>query len=112
MDYKYQYKFTEKATTDLDEIISYIAVQLNSKGAASKFLDNVVETIEQICSFPELGKIVENEFLTRNDVRQIIIGNYILYYIPNSSERVIYILSILYGKRNLNDILTDFNAIQ
>lgn len=112
MDYNYRYIFTEKAAKDLDEILSYIAVQLNSKGTANKFLDNVVETVERICSFPQSGKIVENEFLTRADIRQVVMGNYILYYFPDCSERKIYILSIIYGKRNLNDILTDFNTIQ
>lgn len=106
----YILKFTDKASEDLDEILGYISNTLDNKAAAKNFLDNVDYAIERICAFPELGKVVHNEFLTRDDVRQVVIGNYILYYLPSTADKTIIILSIIYGKRNLNDILSDFNS--
>ena len=107
----FNYRFTEKASDDLDEILKYMSIQLDNKAAAKDFFDKVTESINRICSFPELGKLVQNELLTRNDVRRVVIDNYILYYIPDMENKEIYILSIVYGKRNLVNLMMEFNLM-
>lgn len=34
-----------------------------------------------------------------------LVGNYIIYYLLDIGENIIYILRIVYGKRNLDEIL-------
>ena len=108
---EFTYKFTEIASNDLDEIFKYMSIQLDNKTAAKDFFDKVTESINRICSFPELGKLVQNELLTRDDVRRVVIDNYILYYIPDMTNKEIYILSIAYGKRNLIKLMMEFNLM-
>ena len=47
---------------------------------------------------------VENDFLANKNIRRVIIENYIMYYMTDDEKRIIYILRIVYGKRNLEEI--------
>ena len=107
MTSKFGYRMTGKAKSDLEEIISYIAIELANTQAASDFMDKVQDKIEEIRAFPNTGVLVRNEFLQEKNVRRKSIENYIMYYLPNIKENIIYILRIVYGKRNLDDILRE-----
>ncbi|MBF1211802.1 MAG: type II toxin-antitoxin system RelE/ParE family toxin, partial [Granulicatella sp.] len=41
MTSNYQYNFTKKAETDLDEILSYISIELSNPDAAASFLKDL-----------------------------------------------------------------------
>ena len=65
----------------------------------------ITDTIEEARAFPESGSLVDNEFLQIENVRKKLVGNYIKYYLLDIGENIIYILRIVYGKRNLDEIL-------
>ena len=102
---KFGYRLTKRAESDLDGIVSYIAVELANTQAASDFVDKLQDNIEEARAFPENGSLVHNEFLQVENVRKKLIGNYIMYYLPDTGEKIIYILRIVYGKRNMDEIL-------
>lgn len=105
----FSYKFTAKAETDLDGIASYIAIQLGNPQATANFLDKLQAAISEICSFPESGSLVINNFLLYKTIRKKQIGNYIMYYFPDIQAKTIYIVRIIYGRRNLDEILFEMN---
>ena len=105
MGSKYQYRFTGKAEVDLDDIISYIAVELANPTAAGKFIDRLQKTIDEARQFPESGSMVVNDFVPKAGVRKKIVENYILYYVSDPYENMITILRIVYGRRNMDEIL-------
>ena len=109
MTSKYQYHFTKKAEADLDEILSYISIELSNPEAAASFLKDLLAVIASICSVPKIGSIVENEFLPDKEIRKSLVGNYVLYYLPDTEEKSIYILRILYGRRNLDELVREIN---
>lgn len=109
MAYKFGYRLTNRAEFDLDEIVSYIAIELANPQAASNFVDVLQNNIEEARAFPESGSLVHNEFLQVKNVRKKLVGNYIMYYLPDTGERIIYILRIVYGKRNMDEILKNLN---
>ena len=102
---KFGYRLTKRAESDLDGIVSYIAVELVNPQAASDFVDKLQDNIEEAIVFPESGSLVDNEFLQVENARKKLVGNYIMYYLPDTEEKVIYILRIVYGKRNMDEIL-------
>ena len=104
MEFKYSYKFTEKAEKDLDEILKYIKEDLFNPTAATAFFDKIFEGIDNIRNFPLSGMLVENDFLLNKDIRRIMINNYIMYYLADEKQQEITIVRIVYGKRNLEDI--------
>ena len=102
---KFGYRLTKRAESDLDEIVSYIAVELENPQAASNFVNKLQANIEEARVFPESGSLVHNEFLQVENIRKKLIRNYIMYYLPNRKEKIIYILRIVYSKRNMDEIL-------
>ena len=47
MDSEFGYKLTQKADADVDNIVSYIAMELANPKAASDFLDKLNDVIEE-----------------------------------------------------------------
>lgn len=64
--------------------------------------------IEKTRVFPESGSLVDNEFLQLENVRKKLTGNYIMYYLPDTGEKIIYILRIIYSKQNITEILKNW----
>ena len=93
----------------LDGIVSYIAVELSNPQAASDFVDKLGKVIDEIRSFPESGSYVNNEFLSDTEIRKKLIGSYIMYYLPVKEEKMIYVVRIVYGKRNMEEILRELD---
>lgn len=101
---KFGYQLTKRAESDLDGIVSYMAVELANPQAASDFVDKLKDNIDEARAFPESGSLVDNEFLQVENLRKKLIGNYIMYYLPDIREKIIYILRIVYGKQNITEI--------
>lgn len=102
---KFGSRLTKRAESDLDGIVSYITVDLANPQAASDFVDKLQDTIEEARAFPKSGSLVDNEFLQIENMRKKLVGNCIKYYLLDVGENIIYILRIVYGKRNLDEIL-------
>lgn len=109
MEYEFNYRLSKKAEEDLDNIISYIAVELSNKKAATDFIKKLQNSIEQVCLFTESGAPVNNDFIFDIDIRKKIIDNYIMYYLPDLSKKIIYIVRIVYSKKNMDEILQQLN---
>ena len=104
---KYDYVLTEMAEGDIDEILSYIKDELFNPVAASDFLKELEKKTEEICNNPGKGRIVENEFLKRDDIRRFIVKNYIAYYVIDEEKTEIVILRVIYNKRDQDDIVKE-----
>lgn len=110
MESKWAYQLTQKADADLDDIVGYIAVELANPTAASDFMDKLQGAIEEAGFFPESGSLAINEFAPNTEVRKKLVGNYIMYYLQDSDEKMIFILRIVYGRRNMGEILRQLNV--
>ena len=110
MDSKYSYLFSEKAETDLNDIIRYIAITLSNPAAASDFIDRLLAVIDDACLFPQSGMLSETEFIPDMGIRKKPAGNYIVYYLPDETNNTITILRILYSRRNLSEIMAEISA--
>lgn len=105
MEFEYSYRFTEKAVQDFDEILRYISVDLANPIAAQNLGKKVFEKIDVVRAFPDSGAPIDNEFLSDKAVRKLLVDNYIIYYKAHYDEKIISIVRIVYGKRNLDEIL-------
>lgn len=105
MESKFTYQLMHRAEMDLEDIVSYISIELSNSQAATAFVDKLLISIEEIKRFPESGICVDNEFVQNRAVRKKLIGNYIMYYLPDLKTKTIYVLRIVYGRRNIDEIL-------
>lgn len=109
MESKWGYELTQKAAADLDDIVGYIAVELTNPTVASDFVDKLQGVIEEARFFPESGSSVNNELVLNMEVRKKLVGNDMMYYLPDSDEQMIFILRIVHGRRNMDEILRQLN---
>ncbi|MBQ6551389.1 MAG: type II toxin-antitoxin system RelE/ParE family toxin [Lachnospiraceae bacterium] len=102
---KYQWQLTEIAENDIDEATAYIAQELQNPDAASHLLDEIENALDRLSRAPFTGRIVNNNYIKRNDVRRILVMNYIVYYLVDDSSNNIIVLRFAYNRRNQSDIL-------
>ena len=73
-------------------------------------MEKMEKVISEIRHFPRCGSLVENELITLKDIRKMPISNYLLYYRLNEIDECIHILRIIYGRRNMDNVLNEMNA--
>ena len=71
--------WTQFALEDLKSIHEYITK--DSKGYADKFVQKLIDRVDQLQTFPNLGRVV-SEFDTET-IRELIEGNYRIVYKVN-----------------------------
>ena len=104
---KYSYQFTEIAEVDIDDTLEYISRDLANPDAATAFADELEFQLDEICKAPTTGRLVENEYLVRKDVRRFLVKNYIAYYIIDDERNSIVVLRVVYGKRDQDKIVNN-----
>jgi toxin ParE1/3/4 len=87
--------WTKLALADLDSIHDYIAKE--SPFYAQKTIEELLGRVEILSSYPEAGRQVP-EYM-RKDVREIIEGNYRLFY--KISKKEIFIIRVHHAARNI-----------
>ena len=97
MDCEYHFALTQRAKQDVRQNVGYIRNELD-------------KCIERLCIFPESGKLVFDEYLPGIHVRRKIVGKYILFYQVLKEEKVIRILRIVYGRRDMDEVLKHVNS--
>jgi len=88
-----QVRWTEQAAKDLDCIARYIAE--DSPHHASLFVIDLLEAVERLRDFPELGRMVPEVSDPR--IREIILGNYRAVYRLKGND--VEILTVHHGAR-------------
>ena len=89
-------RWTPQAADDLESITEFISQ--DSPHYARLFATDVVEAVEQVANFPNLGRIVPE----RNDplIREILLGSYRIVY--RLRAELVELLTIHHGARLLD----------
>ena len=93
---EYKVKFLEPALNDLEEIILYIAQ--DSKTAALKMHDKIINKSKKLETFPNLGREVPDKKMKESGFRMLIIDSYIAFY--RIIGDTIFIYRVLHGSRD------------
>ena len=94
--------WTETAKADLNEIIDYIAS--DSVDNALKQYENIKPSCLTIIDFPEQGRMIpelENQNIMK--YREIVLPPWLIMY--KKEKNIIYVMSIIDGRRNIEDLL-------
>lgn len=95
--------YSSEALNDLDEIWKYIFEELQNPIAAQKTVYSILDTIEKLKEFSEMGPDLSSVTDVENSYRFLVCGNYLAFYRVNGVE--VSIDRILYGKRDYLRIL-------
>lgn len=109
MDCEYHFQLTERAQRDVRETVNYIRNELDNEKAAKTLLGDINKCMEKVCAFPASGALVVNDFLPRMIIRKKVVGNYVLYYMVEKEKKMIWVLRIVYGARNMEAVLENLS---
>ena len=98
----WQVNLSEQAEADLRAIFSYIAFELLSLENASAQLDRLEQKINSLSELPERYRRYETEPWRTLGVRRLSVDHYRVFYLPNSAERTVDVLRILYAGSDLD----------
>ena len=99
----YIIQFSSEAKKDLTNIFNYIFYSLNEPKIAKKKIEKIKLAIYNLKTNPEMYPIIQEDILSKYDLRKIIIDNHIVFY--TISNNIIYIVRILYARRNWINLL-------
>ncbi len=91
--------WTEPALSDLQGIHDYISK--DSEYYASVFIGEILESVEKVTDFPEMGRIVPE--YQQNDIREILVQSYRIIY--RFEQNQILILTVVHGRRDLTKLM-------
>jgi len=94
---KYNLIITDSAADDLVRIVDYIAS--DSIANANKFHDEIIKTLSKLINTPFIGYESKIKKLRLMGYRNLVIGNYLAYYIVNESKTEVQIIRIIHGAR-------------
>ena len=95
--------YSPEAMSDLDEIWEYIFSELCSPQAAENTVNHIMEAIDRLEDFPEIGTPLSAVSGVESDCRFLISGNYMAFY--RVMDRNVYVDRVLYGRRDYLRIL-------
>ena len=91
---KYPLKIYPSAKKDLEDIFSYISIELSNYKAALDLIEKFEKALNNICYFPELCPLIDNEFVKDNNIRKLVVNNYNVFYrFINNEVQVVRVLS-------------------
>ena len=102
---KFEVELTEKADRDLRNIFLYIAVDLSSPENAEKQIERLWDAILSLDELPERYRRYEDEPWYSRGMRVLPIDNFVILYIPYLKEKVVRIVTVMYGGRDISEQL-------
>lgn len=105
MTEKYRVVYSPEAYRDLADVYSYIAYTLKEKRTASNHLNRIRQEISSLRTFPERYSAVDWEPWASMGMRKVSVGNYVVYYQVDRVGRIVTVIRIFYGGRDVEHII-------
>ena len=96
----YRVEISDSADFDLNEILTYIAVELSNPKAAADFADALDEKYANLETHPYMFELSRHERLAELGYRRFVIGSFVALYLVNEAQHEVTIMRIFYGKQN------------
>lgn len=87
----------------MDEIWDYIVSELQNRPAAERAVNSVMDAVERLEDFAELGAPLSSIADVDGDYRFLVTGSYLTFYRVHGGD--IYVDRILYARRDYMRIL-------
>ena len=96
----YRIIITPDAIEDLNGLKNYIADVLLSPETALKYIQAIRAEISDLAHMPARNRCVEQEPWHSRGVRKIIVKNFYVYYRIDETSDTVYILNVIYARRD------------
>ena len=106
----YEIIMTSDAVDDLAELRDYIAYSLSAPETAFSYIQAIRKEIESLSVMPARYKTVDDEPWRSRGIRKIIVKNFYIYYRIDEDARRVYILNVIYAKRDQLKMLSQMKG--
>ena len=100
---KYNIEYPKEAKEDLIGIKQYIKYNLQEPETESKLISKIRMSIKSLKDNHEIFAIIDDDIITKLEIRKLIVDNYIVFY--RIKDDSIEIVRIMYGRRNWINLL-------
>ena len=100
---------TPDAEADLTELRDYIRDVLLAPDTARSYLRTVRAEIDGLASMPARYPLVENEPWHSRGIRKLLVKNSIVYFRIDEAAAAVYILNVIYARRDQLQALAEMN---
>ena len=97
---QYEVKITEPAQRQLQEIVRYIAEDLQEKRTAVRILDTLEKEILSLSTLPNRVALTEEEPWHSAGIRKMLVKNYLVYFWVNEERKQVQVTAVVYGRRD------------
>ncbi len=102
----YKVIYSDSAKNDIDEIYEYIAYELLVPKTAEKQVHRIIKAIDLLEDLPYRYKKYDKEPWFSQGLRCFTIDNYMVFYYPIENNKIIRIVRIIYGGRDIKTELS------
>jgi len=102
---RYTVQITSLALADMEEIYSYIAVQLLALDTAIEQYNRIADAIEKLNVFPERIKVMDSEPEHSMGLRRLTIDNYSVFYVIRDYS--VIVTRVLYSASDISKRLLE-----
>ena len=105
MPSKFGYYLTPLAEQDIDSALAYITDALCNGQAAKKLFEDIESAIDRICEFPYSTDDCKFFLIQDENIRHVIIDNYVLVYEVKEAESKLNLLRFCYNRMDLTKLM-------
>ena len=97
----YNIVLSKQADEDIRAIYEYIAFELQSRENAIGQLNRLEKEILSLEQMPERFSLYKSEPWCSRNLRVMPVDNYLVFYIPDHDKKIINIIRVMYGGRDI-----------
>lgn len=101
----YQINITDQANQDLRNIFEYIAFELQEPQVAIGQLNRLEKEIYSLDQMPERYRVYDREPWRSRNLHIMPVDNYLVFYIPKTDDKTVYITRVFYGRMDIDNQL-------
>ena len=95
--------YSPESRRDLDDIWDYIVLELQTRSAAERVIDRIMDVVDPLKKFAEMGTPLSSIAEIGTDYRFLVSGNYMVFYRVQGND--VYIDRVLYGRSDYMSVL-------
>ena len=98
---------TKEAEADLRNLYEYVVFELYEPGVAKNLIHRIRKKIEKLDNLPQSFAPYPKEPWKSRGLRRVNSGKHAIFFVPDEETKTVVIIRILYGGRDIEQILVD-----
>ena len=105
----WQVQLAKHAEDDLRGIYEYIAFDLLEPGVAKNLIQRIEKRVSKLNNSPQSFATYPKEPWKSRGLRRVNSGKYAIFYIPAEDDKIVTVVRIMYGGRDIDSIWRSYH---